>query len=127
MAWDMPLRGMHPGEIDQVMLHPEHLRNLGVVTDLLEALDSSTTADDLYDVQAELFRFSYRAQMAAFGVGRALGRLKARKQPDWSPAADDAATAFWLPSWDLRCDPACSDPDEWVLERRVAERVIRQL
>ncbi|MEU4150474.1 hypothetical protein [Streptomyces sp. NPDC026659] len=127
MAWDMPLHGMQPSEIDQVMLHPEHLRNLAVVTDLLEGLDSSSTADDLYDVQAELFRFSYRAQMAAFSIGRALGRLKSRKQPDWSPVTDGAPTAFALPSWHLRCDPACSDPDEWVLERRVAERVIRQL
>jgi hypothetical protein len=123
----MPLRGMNPGDVDLVMLHPEHRRNLGVVTELLEALDASSTPEDLYDVQADLFRFSYRAQMAAFGIGRAVGRLKARKLPDWSPAPDDAAAAFATPSWRLRCDPACLDPDEWVVERRVAERVIRQL
>lgn len=127
MAWDMPLRGMLPGEVDQVMLHPEHRRNLGVVTALLEALDASSTPDDLYDFQADLFRVSYRAQMAAFGIGRAVSRLKARKQPDWSPATDDVEAAFTAPPWQLRCDPACSDPDEWVVERRVAERVIRQL
>jgi len=127
LAWDLPLREMDAAVMDHVMLHPEQRRNLQVVTELLHGLDLSSTAEDLYDVQADLFRYSYRAQMAAFGIGRAVGRLKARKRPDWSPVADDPESPFAVPAWQLVCDANCDQPEAWVLERRVAERVIRQL
>lgn len=127
MAWDVPLRGLTISDINQVMLHPEQQRNLSVINGLLNALDDSRTLEDLFDVQAGLFRYSYRAQLAAHIVGRALSRVKSHKPADWAGAQGDDAQQFVTPPWRLVCDQGSQDPGAWLLERRVAERVIRQL
>ncbi|MFJ9729280.1 hypothetical protein ACIRP3_41715 [Streptomyces sp. NPDC101209] len=127
MGWDVQLGELEASEIDAVLLHPEHTTNLQAVTWLLERFDAANTAEDLYDFQAQLFRASYRAQLAADRIGRTVHRVNAGKTPDW-PGPMDAETATFVdPPWHLRCAPESTAPEEWVLERRVAERVIRQL
>ncbi|MEV6117722.1 hypothetical protein AB0L59_35955 [Streptomyces sp. NPDC052109] len=127
MAWDGGLSGLDESELNGVFLHPEHRANLSNVTWLLERYDAAgNSVDGLYDVQAHLFRFSYRAQLAAQSIGRALRRVQRFKAPDW-PGAHSAEAAAFVPPWQLSCPSDSSQEEHWRLERQVAERVIRQL
>ncbi|MFE4875102.1 hypothetical protein [Streptomyces sp. NPDC056682] len=128
MGWDIRLGGLDPAVTSQVMRHPEQVGNLAVVTRLLERFDAAGhDGDELHDLQAVLYRVSYRAQRAADGIGRALHRVEVGKGPDWPPAAGQESIAFAAPDWRLRCAADSRDVEEWRLERWVTERVIRQL
>jgi hypothetical protein len=122
------LAGLGAGELDAMMRHPEQLVNLGTVGELLDIFDAAgSDAVSLLDIQAHLFRASYRAQRAAGDIRRARKRLQDGKAPGWPVEHDAEITALTRPEWQLRCDPAtCADQD-WAAELRVAERVVRQL
>lgn len=128
MGWDIKLGELDPSLFNRVLQHPEQIGNLDVITTLLRRIDAA--GDDvaaLYDAQAHLFRFSYRAQLAAQGLRRALRRVTAGRNPGWPVAHDADTTDFTGPIWRIICAPDNRDEDAWRLERQVAERVIRQL
>ncbi|MEU9158437.1 hypothetical protein AB0D59_49920 [Streptomyces sp. NPDC048417] len=128
MGWDVRLGELEASEIDAVLQHPEHMVNFHAVTWLLEQFDAAkTTAEDLYDFQAHLFRASYRAQLAADRIARAVRRINAGKAPGWPGPMDADTATFVNPPWRLRCAPDSREREQWIFERRVAERVIRQL
>lgn len=128
MAWDGGLSGLDESKLNCVFLHPEHRANLSNVTWLLERCDAAGRGvDDLYDVQAHLFQASYRAQLAAQSIRRALRRVQGFKAPDWPGDHTTEIAALVAPPWQLSCPSDSSREEDWRLERHVAERVIRQL
>jgi hypothetical protein len=122
------LIGLIAGELDALMRHHEQLVNLGTVAELLHLLDTvNNDAVGLLDVQAHLFRASYRAQQAAGDIRRARKRLQDGKSPGWPVKHDGEIEAFTEPAWRLNCDSSTRADQEWAAELMVAERVVRQL
>lgn len=122
------LIGLDESSLLRVLNHPEQMRNVALVNNLLDRLDRvGHNLGDLYNFQAALFRYSYRAQWAVADINRALKRLADGKGPDWQGQHDPDVLEFIGPLWTPACPPDSRDPHDWELEGLAAARIVRQL
>jgi hypothetical protein len=122
------LIGLDEASLLRVLNHPEQMRNVTVVNNLLDRLDRvGHNPGDLYNFQTALFRCSYRAQWAVADISRALKRLADKKGPDWQGQHAPDVLEFIEPLWTPACAPDSRDPRDWELEAVAAARIVRQL
>src|SRR5581483_5773506 len=111
------------------MRHPEQVANVLLVAQLLADLDKA--GDDheaLLHLQADIFRASFRAQLAAGDIARTQKRLDIGKAPGWSEnhTAEEREMVGDSP-WRLAVSTTSREPKEWWIESEVASRCVRQL
>lgn len=95
--------------------HPAQVDTVNAVERLLLRLDACVEPVELYEFQVDLFRAMHSAQEAQAAASRALKRVAAARPPDFAV------------EWPVACDAGSLTPEDWELERRVAERAVRQL
>lgn len=128
MGKRISLIGLDEASLLRVLNHPEQMRNVTVVNNLLDRLDRvGHNPGDLYNFQTALFRSSYRAQWAVADISRALKRLADKKDPGWQGQHDPDVLEFIEPLWTPACPRDSRDPRDWELEAVAAARIVRQL
>lgn len=104
-----------PGnQIDLILTHPRHQQALRTMIELIRDLRTCRTPADLYDFQRPLFQLVIEVEQRRAEISRVVKRLE---RPGGTVPVDAPELGSGLNR---------SDPDSWILEAEVFERIWRQ-